>query len=211
MNRANHGAAGNPSEGALAALMVPQVCPRTVRSLDPTEPMAPVAARAASSGECGGPDGDAAQAAQKKAAALRAAAMQQHPKGASAALMGTQLHPREPEAAAAAVIAKSTITTAKTVSGKQDAREFQNSRLLTKNGECGGPDGNAAPAMKSSGECDGPDGNVALATKNGGAASDTADAASEQMEAILTSSAKRDAREFQNSCMPWMPSTIKNP
>ena len=138
-DRVNHGAVGKPSEGAPAVLMVPQVCPRTVRSLDPTEPMAPVAAsvgesggpygdavrarkaRAASSGECGGPYGDAAPAAQKEAAAATAAA---------------------------AVIAKSTTTTAKTVSEKQDAREFQNSLVSTKSGECGGPYGNAVSATK---------------------------------------------------------------
>ena len=97
VNRANQGAAGNPSKGAPAALMVPQVCPRTVRSLDPTEPMAPVAARAASSGERGGPDGDASRASQKNAAADRAAARQQNPKGASAALMGTQFEPARQE------------------------------------------------------------------------------------------------------------------
>ena len=125
-------AAGTQPEGASAALMETQLRPKergsvaqlatTVRSLVPTDR---AASKAASVSLDGGPDGDAVQAHERRAAAViesAAAAVQHIPKGASASLMGTQLHPRDP-------VSKFAKSTTRAVSEKQDAREFAKSEI----------------------------------------------------------------------------------
>ena len=162
-------------KGISAALMGTQLCPRTIQ-----QHRASVGGKV---GEVGGPDGDAVRAENATATAVQetaaagkerlttteaaagAAARQQHPKGASAALMGTQLHPREGQAE------RHSITTTNTFQTKQDAREFQNSLVpiaqanrkasMETAGGYGGSDGDAVLAkQRVSGGCGGPDGDA---------------------------------------------------